>query len=311
MAEYQAEVVADVYRRTFAARLDAYADWGAKPGCDHTTAGCSCHWVATRSELTVGRVVEGLQTRHPVSTYMEDSAGLTHLGAIDFDTPDGWDLALLVAKRLGDAGAYPMIERSRRGGHLWVVLTDTIPGPIVRLGLRYFVEEARPGAGKDPKVEIMPKPLNRTPNSLGNPLRMPMMSHQRTGERHPLCTPDGQPLGGSISSIVLAVELTPVAVLAIAAAKVKLPISEVHVPSWARKPSRESGDVVELLSNVGVARAAPGRTVRCPLHDDQHASMSISRDGERVWCKAPECRAHNSGRGLGADQLAKELAPLG
>lgn len=301
--------VGDLYRYTFAARLDAYADWLAVEGCSHEP--CRCHWYTVRSELTPERIVEGLRARRPVSSYMEDSAGLTHVGAIDFDRPDGWELALAIAAKLRAAGAFPMMERSRRGGHLWLVLDRVIAGMTVRLGLRAFVQDVSEAAARDPKVEIMPLRMeNRQPGSVGHALRLPMMSHQRTGQRWPLCDADGVPLGPTVIACVSAVELSPADALVRAAGRVKVPVAEAVVPASARRPALPAGDVVEALVNAGVERAAPGRTVRCPFHDDRVASLRVSPDGERVWCKSPECPAYNNGHGWGSNQLIQAFTDL-
>jgi len=62
---------------------------------------------------------------------------------------------------------------------------------------------------------------------------------------------------------------------------------------------------VALLSSMGIPRVRVGGNVRCPFHDDRHASLSISQDDQRVWCKSPTCPAYNGGRGLGSLALAK------
>lgn len=292
--------VAEIYRSTFAPRTDAYADYDFNEK----------HWVSVRSELTPARIVDGLKNPRPVSAYMEDREGATHVGAIDFDLDDGWDLGVVVASVLVKAGAFPMLERSRRGAHLWLVLDRVIPGTTVRMGLRAFVGRARPGADRDDKVEILPKRLEqRGPTTVGSPLRMPMMSHPLTGHRYPLCDGAGRPLGKTISEILVDVVPTDARIIETAAASIHVPISEARVPSNLRRPAMEGGDVIAILEAAGVHRAAPGRSVRCPLHDDRVASLVISRDGERVWCKSPACPASNNERGLGANQLMEALRP--
>ena len=295
--------VAEVYEAMWCPRTDAYADWTDTDGG---------HWYAVRHPLTPD-IVEAalLKKRRPISAYMEDSAGLTHVLAVDIDRDDGWDVGLRLATTAGKDGCHLYPERSDRGCHLWGMVTEQLPGPTVHAALVYWMGKADHKAASDPKVEIMPKPVSRGPDTLGFALRLPMMAHQRTGQWYPLCGMDGQPLGKRIRDILLAVEDTPAEVVRKAAGKVRTPIGECNVPAWARRPAQQAGDVVALLQNAGIEKAAPGRTVRCVLHDDQQASMSISRDSERVWCHAPGCPAHNDGHGLGANQLTKELAVAG
>ena len=294
--------VADVYRHMFAPRLDAYADWDA--GAEH--------WTAVRSELTVDRIVEGLHDRNrPVSAYMETVEGETHVGAIDFDTDNGWDLGMRVAEVITSDGGLAAVEHSRRGCHLWVPIDMPMPSSVVRRALKAWVARVDERASRDPKVELLPKPIvSRGPDTLGFCLRMPMMAHQRTHKRSLLFRADAEPWGESVTDTLLSLapRLTPTAVVGASAGKAKLAVSDIASPAWARRPEQESGDVISLLMAAGVPNAAPGRTVRCVLHDDSHASLSIARDSGRVFCKAPECEAYNGGRGLGADQLAKALA---
>ncbi len=315
---YEPDQVAEVYRHTFAARLDAYAEWFVSPGCSHDGKECRCHWrVAGRYDdegqcverypLTNEVIRKGLgKDGSPVSGYMQSATGFTHVAAIDLDRDDGWDLGLRIARLIEDDGGYPMPERSRRGAHLWIELSGIVPADQVRLALREWVRRTDPYAARDQKVEYRPARVDpRAPLSV--PMRMPMMRHPGTGKRYPLCGPDGSSLGASITDILLNTEVTPADLVEETARSAKIPANEAHVPAWSRRPAREGGDVVEILLQAGVDRAAPGRAVKCPLHDDQHPSLSISRDGERVWCKSPGCVAYNDGRGLGADQLASHL----
>lgn len=67
--------------------------------------------------------------------------------------------------------------------------------------------------------------------------------------------------------------------------------------------ARDTGSVSDALIARGVLNARPGRTVRCPNHEDRHASLSILRDDLRAVCKSASCPW--SGRGvIAADVLA-------
>ena len=304
---YAPDQVAEVYRHTFAARLDAYADWSESENHWYTAGRYEDGKCVEREPLTVERIRQGLgKDGRPVSAYMQSATGFTHVSTLDLDRDDGWDLALRIARLIEDDGGFPMPERSRRGAHLWLTFTGIIPAEQARLALREWVRRTDPYAARDPKVEYRPAKVE--PHApLGVPMRMPMMRHPGTGKRYPLCAPDGTPLGSTMSQVVLAAQDTPSDLVTATAREAKLPTTEAHVPDSLRRPQREGGNVVEILLSAGVDRAAPGRAVKCPLHDDQHPSLSISRDGERVWCKSPSCIANNDGRGLGADQLASHL----
>ena len=65
---------------------------------------------------------------------------------------------------------------------------------------------------------------------------------------------------------------------------------------------RDTGSVSDALIARGVIKARPGRTVRCPAHDDKHASLSILKDDMRAVCKSASCPW--SGRGVIAADIA-------
>jgi hypothetical protein len=62
--------------------------------------------------------------------------------------------------------------------------------------------------------------------------------------------------------------------------------------------------VSDVLGRLYGLQARPGRTVRCPVHDDRHASLSVMRDDRRVYCFSPGCPLNNDGRGRDAYDLA-------
>lgn len=295
--------LADVYRHTFAPRLDAYADWDA----------ANDHWIAVRQELTIERVIRGLTEARPVSAYMSDREGRTHVGAIDFDRDDGWSLGIRTARVICDQGGFAVVERSRRGCHLWLIVDAVLSGDIMRKALRSWLAKVDAKASQDPKCEIMPKVVQRGPDTLGFALRMPMMAHQRTGERHNLCDPDGRPIGRTVGEVLIGFEMTPRALVekaADSAPPVIVPLGTVG-GGWRPPQPPRTGEVPAasqlLISRWGVMNARPGRTVRCPVHPspDRHPSLSIMRDDERVFCHDPECEWHGGGRGVGSIELAR------
>ena len=58
----------------------------------------------------------------------------------------------------------------------------------------------------------------------------------------------------------------------------------------------------EVLSGWGV-QVRPGGSGRCPMHDDKHASLTVMKDDQRVYCGAPHCPLNGGGHGVGSIQL--------
>ena len=292
--------VGEVYRAAWCPRTDAYADWSVQGE----------HWYAIREELTVARILDALRrVRPPVSAYMDDREGNTHVLAVDFDREDGWDLGLRLARVIAADGGYPYVERSRRGCHLWAT-SEILPGETVRRALRYWLGRVDREAARDPTVEVMPMAVQRGPETVGHSLRLPLMPHQRTGERHPLCDPDGRPVGGTLGETMMAVLDTPGAVVRAAAEKGPPPRLGAPGPGLSYPlgvPDREQVSACELLASVwGIPNPRPGHAVRCPQHDDRNPSLSIARDDQRVFCKSPECEWYGEGRGIGSIQMLRE-----
>ncbi len=289
--------VATYYLAVFAARTDAYAIW--------TDEG----WRAVREELTPSVVIGAFKGHKPVSSYTVGADNLTHVAALDVDLEDGLAIATKVARVMWAHGAPAFVERSRRGAHVWSILDARLPAIVVRRGLRAFLHLAE--IAPDPKIELRPGSDRVGNDGLGFALRMPMMPHPATGRRYLLCNPEtGDPIGQSLSEILLAFEQAPADAFALVAEQWKPTVDPRTIPSSFRRPRARDDDgptVVELLGRMGIT-AVPGRAVKCPFHDDRHPSLSVARDERRVFCKSPNCEAHNAGRGLGSNQLAALIA---
>jgi hypothetical protein len=63
--------------------------------------------------------------------------------------------------------------------------------------------------------------------------------------------------------------------------------------------------VTDVLSREWGLPAVPGKTVRCPVHEDRHPSLSVLPDDRRVLCHAPGCLLNDGGRGADAWALAQ------
>lgn len=301
-----AESVARAYVETFAGRSDAYVRW--------TGTG----YIAVREPLTAAVALAAVRGRRPVGGYFLALDNRSHVAAIDLDRPDGWDIACRVGKWLWAEFVPAYIERSLAGrAHLWIVVgSDStnelarLPGFVLRFALRATLEAA--GVDGLAAIELRPGSdrLSR-PDGLGHSLRLPTMPHKTTGERHPLCDPrTGDPVGQIMSEMLAALERAPASRIVDLAERYR-PLA-APVVETARLPFASSGHgaIYRFNAHVGVCevlrreysveRAVPGRTVRCPCHDDRAPSLSIARDDSRVWCHAPSCELSADGRGQDA-----------
>lgn len=293
----QHEVIADYYISTFAARSDDYVRWAGT-------------WMRAAEPFTGQRVIEAFASKVGVSGYMLTTNNLTHVCAIDFDTDDGWDLARRLRDVMDSHNAFSYVEPSRRGAHLWSVLDRQIPARTVRRALRGFLAEALIPEG--PKIELRPSHDEIKPDGFGSPIRLPTMPHPKTGKRYPLCGPDDQPLGSTLADILMRIEWADASAFEAMAAKTPLPITALddsYRPPKTKWPDGPEESASALLMELwGVRRAAPGRSSKCPAHDDQMPSLSVLPDDTRVICKSPGCLLNNGDHGRGTAELRK-LAP--
>lgn len=289
----------------FAGRHDAYVRWTGN------------RYVTVRAPLTPVVVRTALRDAVPIGAYFLTPDSTSHVAALDLDRSDGWDLGCQIGAWLWTVDVPAYVERSRDGrAHLWITvapgstsLSSGLPGISLRYALRATLQtmsldalrgiELRPGSDR----------LGR-PDGLGHSLRLPTMPHKDTGERHPLCDPRSgspiAPLGGLLSTLEFAstgrvVEL---------AERYRPPSPDSARLIGPSRGRREDGPIGRFNAQVGVCEvlrreftvenARPGRTIRCPAHDDRQPSLSIARDDSRVWCHSPGCALSAEGRGQDA-----------
>lgn len=288
--------VLSLYIGTFAARLDEYV----RDSSQHV------HEPLTPDVAFAALGVGGFSVSGYLAVPDDDGRMTTHVGAIDFDTEDGLVKARSVRSWLSSHGVEGLLEESRRGAHLWVFTTVMMYASTVRNALR----AAAILADCDMRhTEVFPK-LSASDWGVGA-LRMPLMRHPKSGVRYPVYAPSGASLKRVQDVISTAVdcEVPPEAIRALAG-----PLNGVEQPWPQNAYPRASGAVLgpvpgvtEVLAGYGIT-VRPGKANLCPFHDDRQASLSVARDDERAWCKAPTCPLNNDGRGLGSFTLAKALA---
>lgn len=312
------ENVARRYVETFAGRTDAYVRW------------TGTQYITVREPLTADVVLAAVRDRRPIGGYFLMPDNRSHVAALDLDRPDGWDIACRVGKWLWAQVGPAYVERSRAGrAHLWIVVgSDStkelagLPGVVLRFALRAALAAA--GLDGSPAIELRPgSDRLARPDGLGHALRLPTMPHKATGERHPLCDPrTGEPIGQTMGEMLAVLERASASRMVELAERYRPPTSSVGEGARQFLASKGHGAIDRFNAHVGVCevlrreysveRAVPGRTIRCPCHDDRSPSLSIARDDTRVWCHAPSCELSADGRGqdaYGLWTLAKTRTP--
>lgn len=73
------------------------------------------------------------------------------------------------------------------------------------------------------------------------------------------------------------------------------------------KTFNDTNTISAVMQSFG-HRSVPGRTVRCPMHDDSTPSLSISKDDGRAYCFNQSCILWHDGHGVDAFELDKILS---
>lgn len=258
-----------------------------------------------------------------LATRWEDGSWRTTMGAIDVDTD--LDDAQAIRDFLTAHGVRTLLALSRRGAHLWVWTSGDGTHeserymPVLAVRVRKALQQAVDLTITDREarahIEVFPKRGSASPYSVGA-LRMPLFRHPKTGIVYPVVDEAGHETTSRIVAYNWTIPLdTPYdALYALTPPKgvsttvyAKELVYEAPEPRSValRRPLPDGPGCCALLLRLGVPNPQPGRTVRCPFHEERHASLSILADDLRVICKAPACPAHNDGRGIGSLALAK------
>jgi CHC2 zinc finger len=130
--------------------------------------------------LRVGRPVTKTALRNHLAgaeslgTYVIDERGRCRLAVFDADSHNGLDVLLGVQGQLADDGVPSYLERSRRGGHLWVLFQV----PVLASHVRSFLLPYCPAG-----VEFYPK--QDEGNGYGSLIRLPLGVHLLSGCCYP------------------------------------------------------------------------------------------------------------------------------
>lgn len=151
------------YMRLFVGRCNDFAQQRANGG----------YWRVGRS-LTLSNVEDHLAGSWTLGTYLIDERGQCAFAVFDADSENGLQVLADLQAVLNRQGIPSYLEKSRRGGHLWVFFGEPIPASQARAWLLPFCPE---------RVEFYPKQAES--KGYGSLIRLPLGVHLRNGKRYP------------------------------------------------------------------------------------------------------------------------------
>ena len=243
-------------------------------------------YICVHESLNVGHLFAHLRGEMTLGSYLLDPESQARYLVVDADDDQGWRRLVSLATELADEDVPTYLEKSRRGGHLWLFLAQAIPGREARafgLGLlaAHQVED----------VELFPK-QERLTHGPGSLIRMPFGVHRAARCRYGFRSSYGLLLGSTVREQISALkspETVPQAAFEAYRSFVPSPPESSAREALAAPTGKVSErikasvTVLELVSQyVNLKPAGSGAIGLCPFHDDHHPSLGVN-DKENYW----------------------------
>jgi hypothetical protein len=202
--------------------------------------------------------------------------------AIDADYEDALEDLLKLQWEIRQDGIEAALEKSRRGGHLWIfadrpLLAQQCRIYIYNLALRLKVP-VKGGAGLADGIEVFPRQDQVGPEEFGNAIRGPLGVHRATGKRYWFYGADYQ-LGGQLDYLERLRKITEAEIARFIAGR-EMPEEFRPKPKIDLPPYDSSRREFRILDHVGPVRKQSGN----------------------YWTQCPSCA--QQGRDQGKDNLA-------
>ncbi|GAF81305.1 unnamed protein product [marine sediment metagenome] len=248
-------------------------------------------YVCVHEQLNVGHLLAHLRGEITLGTYLLDQGSRARFLVLDADDEQGWQRLGHLVGVLADEHVPAYLERSRRGGHLWLFLARAVAGREARaLGLGLLAAHQVEG------VELFPK-QDQIADGPGSLIRMPFGVHRLTGRCYGFYTLDGSPLAPTIREQIYALgapETVPEAALeayqsSLVSSRPALAIAEpLDAPTgMISEKIKASVTVLEFVSQyVDLKPPASAAIGLCPFHDDHNPSFGVNTEGNYWNCWA-------------------------
>lgn len=273
-------------------------------------------YICVREPLTETLVRDHVRGKLTLGTYVLDAESRARFIAFDADDEATFDTLVAAAAGLQSERSPVYLERSRRGGHLWLFLPDAMPGAEARAFSRGII--AHFGL---PPLELFPK-QDQLSNGPGSLIRLPFGVHRKSGQRYPFVTPGGEPIAATLAyqmQLLSEPLRVPQPVFArfrdMASEPTKTPVfNPVDAPSGTLSQRIKASVTVYDFVSQYVTLGSNGRG-KCPFHDDNHASFSVNRE-QNYWHCFAGCGGGSvidfwmKRQGIGFADAVRELANM-
>lgn len=250
-------------------------------------------YLCVHDKLSHNHILDHLAGAITLGAYVlsEESAG--RYLVLDADSEPDWRRLIAISRSLEELDSVSYLERSRRGGHLWLFFNDAMPGSSIRRfgrGLMRFFQIDT--------IELFPKQgkLTGGPGSL---IRLPFGIHRKSGRRYGFYLPSGSPLAESLRDQIRILEDAVPITKGVFERFAESADHRVSSPSSSTLSGSRQATNADIPDYELVKRSisvrdfvaryvdlASNGTGRCPFHDDDVPSFSVHDDGNFWKCFA-------------------------
>jgi hypothetical protein len=245
-------------------------------------------YVCIRKPLTERHIIAHLKGSLTLGAYALDQDSFTRFVVLDGDDDSQLHSLVDMNNSLQAEGIQSYLESSRRGGHLWLFLSQPTPGKIARaFGLDLAQRFDLTG------IEVFPK-QERLSGGPGSLIRLPFGIHRKTGQRYGFINSDLSPISTDWIDQIRNLsnpKTVPDDCLNQAIIKKQQPL----VPKFNPKSLPPEGltlsakikaciSVYDFVSQY--VDLTPGGHGLCPFHPDTKHSFAVHNDGNYWHCFA-------------------------
>lgn len=236
--------------------------------------------------LTAAHIERHLKGQQTIGAYLLNQKSVTQRIVLDDDSEHGVGRLLEIAQDLDRVGIPAQLERSRRGGHLWLHTPPLVGKDARRIGI-YLLKE-RGLTTKD--IELYPKQNYLHGEHVGSLVRLPFGKHLKTGKFYGFIDLQGRDIADRRRD-QLAIIANPQYVSQAVIDGLLATAPEIK-RTFQIDPKRLKSYSLEMPPDVRIKRAISpmdyiaqyveldhsGRGL-CPFHDDHRQSLKVYDDG--------------------------------
>lgn len=249
-------------------------------------------YISVKKPLSMELVEAHLRGDTTLGAYALDRDSHARWVCFDADVDEPWKQLISLARNLATKAVPSYLERSRRGGHLWLFFSAPTPGVEARRFAQNLLAEHSISG-----VELFPK-QDRLTTGPGSLVRLPLGVHRLTGRRYPFTTLGGEPLAPTIRKQVRVLANPQRAPRGFVEATLQRASLAAPVPSSSppeRPTAHPPGEAVSARIKAAISvydfvshyveLDGQGRGL-CPFHDDHHKSFGVNAAGNYWHCFA-------------------------